>query len=87
MKGIEFFGRTVKSIADNTQLKRRSPEPELRGTDHVNEQPHEYWIEKFKARGFRYDKILSESLSAIWKEKEVSSWYHKNIMVFLKDKV
>lgn len=56
------------------------------GIDHVNEQPHDYWIEKFKARGFSYDKILSAKLRTTWKGKGVSWWYHKNIMVFLKDK-
>jgi SAM-dependent methyltransferase len=52
------------------------------GTDHVNEQPHEYWIEKFRRRGF----TLNEALSARWREEwtaaRVASWFSDNVMVF-----
>lgn len=56
------------------------------GIDHVNEQPHEYWIEKFNGHEFHHDKVLSELLASTWKEKGVLGWYHQNVMVFIKDK-
>ena len=52
------------------------------GTDHVNEQPNQYWVRKFEDRGFRYDEPLSMRWRAIWKERGVASWYSDNIMVF-----
>lgn len=52
------------------------------GIDHVNEQPHEYWISRLKARGFALDIALSEAWRADWKQAGVVSWYYANIMVF-----
>jgi len=56
------------------------------GIDHINEQPHEYWIDKFNARGFEYDGVLSSKLRSTWKEKGTLWWYHNNAMVFSKGK-
>ena len=36
------------------------------GYEHVNEQPNEYWIRKFDARGFRYDRLISDLMRAEW---------------------
>jgi SAM-dependent methyltransferase len=52
------------------------------GVDHVNERPHEYWIEKYRSRGYRYELKLSEELRALWKASGVVSFYHCNLMVF-----
>jgi SAM-dependent methyltransferase len=53
-------------------------------TDHVNEQPKEYWINKFEVRGFGYDECLSTQWSADWKASNVVPWYVENLMVFRK---
>jgi SAM-dependent methyltransferase len=53
------------------------------GHQHVNEQPHTYWVEKFQARGFELDsqhtEILrnrfSEVIHTIW-------WFTQNSLVF-----
>jgi len=71
------------SVSDKVLFTAATPGPG--GIDHVNEQPYEYWIEKFNARRFHYDKVLSELLASIWKEKGVLGWYHENVMVFLKE--
>lgn len=34
---------------------------------HLNEQPPEYWTEKFEARGFKYDDKLTKALRSIMK--------------------
>src|SRR5262249_48198784 len=36
------------------------------GTDHVNEQPHSYWIEKFSACGYRVAAPLHACSRASW---------------------
>jgi cyclopropane fatty-acyl-phospholipid synthase-like methyltransferase len=57
------------------------------GHDHVNEQPHEYWIEKMQRRGFDYDRQTSYQVRAEWAEKGVASWYANNIMIFRRKDV
>lgn len=52
------------------------------GTDHVNEQPHEYWIRRFADRGFVLDRILSDKWRSQWDAEGIVGFYHKNIMVF-----
>jgi cyclopropane fatty-acyl-phospholipid synthase-like methyltransferase len=54
------------------------------GLDHVNEQPHEYWIAKMREQGFEYDVQTSHQVRAEWAEKEVASWYVNNTMIFKK---
>ena len=57
------------------------------GLDHVNEQPHEYWIAKMKGQGFEYDAQTSYQVRAEWAEKEVASWYVNNTMIFKRKMV
>ncbi len=57
------------------------------GRDHVNEQPHEYWITKFKDRGFAFDEIVSLAFRDDWQKKDVASWYSANLMIFRTDSV
>ncbi len=55
------------------------------GDDHVNEQPHSYWQEKFESLGFRLDQSLTEELATEWgKSGTVTSWYYRNLMIFRK---
>lgn len=54
------------------------------GTDHVNEQPPEYWISKFFEHGFEYSSIISNRWRDAWKSSgKVELWYHMNLLVFL----
>ena len=52
------------------------------GLDHVNEQPHEYWIEKIQRQGFDYDGDTSHQVRGEWREMGVASWYVNNTMIF-----
>jgi hypothetical protein len=52
------------------------------GLDHVNEQPHEYWIEKMERRGFDYDGHTSVRVRQEWAGMGVASWYVNNTMIF-----
>lgn len=53
--------------------------PGQTGWNHVNEQPHEYWIEKFRSRGYSA-KILKDTLPAV-----PHDYYRKNAIEFKKD--
>ena len=52
------------------------------GTDHVNEQPKDYWIAKFQARGLTLDSKLSPEFSAEWRAAGVADFYYQNLMIF-----
>lgn len=51
------------------------------GLDHVNEQPHGYWIAKFAARGFALDERLTQAWRTEW-HGLTASWYSDNLMLF-----
>ncbi len=53
------------------------------GSDHVNEQPAEYWIAKFAARGFVHDPATASRMAAAWRASGlVATWYWENLMIF-----
>jgi SAM-dependent methyltransferase len=71
----------VLTRAGRTILFTAAP-PGQGGTDHVNEQPPEYWIDKFRALGYRLDSSLTIRWRETWKEAGIAEWYWKNLMVF-----
>jgi cyclopropane fatty-acyl-phospholipid synthase-like methyltransferase len=57
--------------------------PGQEGTDHVNLQPKEYWIQKFLQRGFEHAEALSLHTANKWKGAgDVEFWYYDNLMIF-----
>jgi SAM-dependent methyltransferase len=55
------------------------------GTDHINEQPPEYWEAKFERYGFIKNQLLTRKWQKEWNESGVvSRWYFSNLMVFQK---
>ena len=52
------------------------------GTGHVNEQPHAYWIARFRRRGFAVDEAATASLRASWAADDVPWWYARNVILF-----
>lgn len=52
------------------------------GADHVNEQPHQYWIDKFGARGYRFLPKPSLEFRSAWEHQDVAPWYVHNLMLF-----
>jgi hypothetical protein len=56
--------------------------PGSHGTDHVNEQPNEYWIAKFRERGFGYEQGLAMRLRAEWRKVGVVEIFFRSLMVF-----
>ena len=51
------------------------------GLDHVNEQPHDYWIDKLTRCGLLYDEPKSMAWRADWLGR-VAPWYSANLMLF-----
>jgi SAM-dependent methyltransferase len=52
------------------------------GTDHVNEQPNEYWIEKFARRGFSHDARRTSEWRSDWTRRSVDHHRADNLLVF-----
>jgi SAM-dependent methyltransferase len=52
------------------------------GSGHVNEQPHEYWIDKIQPR-LKYSEKESDIVREIWEAtKIVPGYYCRNVMIF-----
>jgi SAM-dependent methyltransferase len=54
------------------------------GENHVNEQPHEYWIERLGQYGFAVDEDTTREVRAAWTERGVATWYCRNVMFFAR---
>jgi SAM-dependent methyltransferase len=68
------------SFSDNIVLTAAVPGVE--GTDHVNEQPNEYWIQKFEARGLDYDKPRSLAWRERWHKAGAAGCFANTLMLF-----
>jgi cyclopropane fatty-acyl-phospholipid synthase-like methyltransferase len=69
----------LTSASDTVVLSAATPGQG--GTDHINEQPHDYWIQKMVHRGFVLDEATSRRWRAEWQGK-TADWYQRNVMVF-----
>jgi hypothetical protein len=52
------------------------------GHGHINEQPNEYWIEKFSAFGFKYKEALTKQMRQEMNDNKVVWWISNNLMIF-----
>jgi SAM-dependent methyltransferase len=78
-----FADRLVDSLVSlGDRVIFTAATPGQGGVDHVNEQPHVYWLEKFTSRGFRFDARTSASWRDEWHRAGIQDWYWKNVMVF-----
>lgn len=65
------------------QIVFTAAQPGQGGSDHVNEQPRAYWIEKFTLRGFSLDGAITDRWRETWRASgRVESWYSDNLLVF-----
>ena len=72
----------LTAIADQLAFTAAEPTGGPPGTDHVNEQPRAYWIEKFEKRGFDLDQNTASRWQREWEESGVTACYSNTIMVF-----
>ncbi len=54
--------------------------PNQGGTNHVNEQPPQYWSQKFADYGFTQFDVLRP---LIWDEDDVAWWYKQNTFLYI----
>jgi SAM-dependent methyltransferase len=74
------FVDLLTGLADNVVLTAALPGQG--GTDHVNEQPNEYWIAKFAGRGLFLDEMITSLWRRTWPERGVIANLSTNVLVF-----
>lgn len=52
------------------------------GHHHVNLQPHEFWIEKFRERGFTYREDTTNRVKAEMDDLDKTDWIPHNLLIF-----
>ncbi len=76
------------AIADNVVMTAAEPATTYVGDHtHVNEQPKEYWINKFANNYFEYNEGMSNKFRTEWKERKIKPWFVQHLMVFRKSGV
>lgn len=55
--------------------------PGQTGENHVNEQPHSFWLDKFEQRGYL---ILDPFRKFFWNDSRVNWWYAQNLFLICK---
>lgn len=77
-------GRFVQNLVDHSNgliLFSAAP-PGQGGEYHVNEQPLQYWREKFAGHGYRaFDAVRP----AIASDASISFWYRYNVLLYVRD--
>lgn len=79
-KCAERYVDLICGMADNLFITAATPGSG--GTDHANEQPNSYWIEKITRRGFGYLEGQSMKWRDEWKAAGIQEWYWKSAMAF-----
>ena len=57
------------------------------GLGHINEQPHAYWIAKFRERGFTVDEETTQAVREHWRRSNVASWYCNNVLFLRRETI
>jgi SAM-dependent methyltransferase len=87
----KFSERLIKVITNlSPVIVFTAATPGQGGVDHVNEKPHEWWVNKFQKKGYRYEENKSSKFSEMLASIEHSNDhdrrsiknYEKNIMLF-----
>jgi SAM-dependent methyltransferase len=88
---FEVAEHVPASLADNFVhfMTRLGPlvvftaaQPGQGGIGHLNEQPLEYWIQKFEREGFDQSRAETDALRASFQTRQTSYWFYRNALVF-----
>lgn len=84
-RDADILVETIIESSDNIIFTAAVPGQGPRSIGHINEQPHSYWIEKFKLKNFIYLESRTQEMREEMKEKGVVWWIVNNLMVFSKN--
>jgi cyclopropane fatty-acyl-phospholipid synthase-like methyltransferase len=78
----EFSDKFVESLINHGSIILFSAAVPLQGgAHHVNEQWPEYWVKKFRERGYF---VIDAIRPHIWQNKKVDFWYAQNMLIFVR---
>ena len=73
----------ARAVASQGMLIFSAATPGQGGAGHVNEQPHEYWIDMLSANYLFYDEASTAEIQFLWSYVAPDAWwYGKNALVF-----
>ncbi|MDD2584263.1 MAG: class I SAM-dependent methyltransferase [Bacteroidales bacterium] len=75
---------SIISASDLVIFTAAVPGQGPRSIGHINEQPHEYWINKFKQKDYLFQEDLTREMRTKMAEKKVVWWIVNNLMIFKK---
>jgi len=76
--------KTITKASDNIIFTAAIPGQGPRSIGHINEQPHSYWIKKFKDKNFLYLEARTKEMREEMKKNGVVWWIVNNLMIFNK---
>jgi SAM-dependent methyltransferase len=76
-KLVEFLARFCSPIVFS------AAQPGQGGTGHINEQPPQYWIERFERFGFFFDSARTEELRSGFAANGAAPWFQRNTTVLI----
>jgi hypothetical protein len=56
--------------------------PHQTGENHINEQPHEYWVRLFSGKGYACRDMFRKKF---WNNSSVNWWYRQNMFLFINE--
>lgn len=80
----EILVETLIKLSSTVVFTAATPGQGPESIGHINERPHEFWIDLFEEKGFVHKKELTEKIKTEMKSKKVVWWIVKNLMVFKK---
>ncbi|MBT4277628.1 class I SAM-dependent methyltransferase [Candidatus Falkowbacteria bacterium] len=83
-KYSEILVKTLINLSDDIVFTAATPGQGPESIGHINEQPHKFWINLFKEKGFSFNKKLTETIKKEMEAKKVVWWITKNLMILNK---
>lgn len=78
----DMLVETIINASNNIIFTAAVPGQGPRSIGHINEQPHSYWIEKFKQKNFHYLELRTEEMKKKMEAQGVVWWLVNNLMIF-----
>ncbi len=73
---------TLTKLSRATIFTAATPGQGPKSLGHINEQPPEYWQEKFKRKNFIFNQSLTEQIKIEMSGQNVVWWLTKNLMIY-----
>jgi SAM-dependent methyltransferase len=73
---VRYLARLAPTVAFT------AARPGQGGIGHINEQPRDYWIDRFDVAGLAYDAEMTRRLHAAFLARGVGAWLADNLSVF-----